>query len=345
MTKVLKEKRGRACLSNGLFSNEYNENGVNKILILAIVGKENVSESYDLVSKVLKLMNLNVVNCKRIIHTGDQKFVNIITGLGAHTSSYPSPQCFIFHKNLLEPCPAMRDIDSLQRDVTMFKTKKKAAAKCHNVINENLIPGEGSTLIADLCPPQELHVMLRSFNKIWQQMAPLWADLSVDDDDPAKTFAVRLNVVAASYHGGDFKGPGTKKLLSSLDKLEEVLPEELSEYLVCFKPLSKIVSKCFAVVGPTDDSYLKDLEDFRKSAKKLGVDTPTIHSIVYHVKDWFERNGTEFGLGLYSEQAGEAVHYDFEDRVYTAAYKRIETHPQYGVKLLEAIAVYNSEHI
>ena len=187
--------------------------------------------------------------------------------------------------------------------------------------------------------------MLRSFNKIWQQMAPLWADLSVDDDDPAKTFAVRLNVVAASYHGGDFKGPGTKKLLSSLDKLEEVLPEELSEYLVCFKPLSKIVSKCFAVVGPTDDSYLKDLEDFQKSAKKLGVDTPTIHSIVYHVKNWFERNGTEFGLGLYSEQAGEAVHYDFEDRVYTAAYKRIETHPQYGVKLLEAIAVYNSEHI
>ena len=140
MTKVLKEKQGRACLSNGLFSNEYNENGVNKILLLAIVGKENVSESYDLVSKVLKLMNLNVVNCKRIIHTGDQKFVNIITGIGAHTSSYPSPQCFIFHKNLLDPCPAMRDIDSLQRDVAMFKTQKKAAAKCHNVINENMIP-------------------------------------------------------------------------------------------------------------------------------------------------------------------------------------------------------------
>ena len=105
------------------------------------------------------------------------------------------------------------------------------------------------------------------------------------------------------------------------------------------------MSKCFGVVGPKDDSYLKDLEDFKNSAEKIGVDTQTIHSIVYHVKIWFERNGKEFGLGLYSEQAGEGVHYDFEDRVYTAAYKRIETHPQYGVKLLQAVAVYNSEHI
>ena len=210
MTKILKEKCGRACLSNGLFSNEYNDNGVNRILILAIVAKENVSECYDLVSKVLQLMNLSVQNCKRIIHTGDQKFVNIITGLGAHTSSYPSPQCLQLHKNLLDPCPAMRDIDSLNKDFAKFKTKKIAAAKCHNVINENLIPGEGTTLIADLCPPQELHVMLRSFNKIWQLMAPLWADLSVDDDDLAKTFAVRLNVVAAFYHGGDLKDPGQR---------------------------------------------------------------------------------------------------------------------------------------
>ena len=52
MRKVLKEKRGRACLSDGLFSHEYNENGVNKIIILAIVAKEGVSECYDLVSKV-----------------------------------------------------------------------------------------------------------------------------------------------------------------------------------------------------------------------------------------------------------------------------------------------------
>ena len=269
----------------------------------------------------------------------------IFTGLGSHTSSYPSPQCFIFHHNLLDPCPEMRDIESLRRDAASFKTGKKAAAKCHNVINENLIPGKSSDLIVDLCPTQELHVMMRSFNKIWQQLEPLWADLSVDDNNPAKTFAVKLNIVAASYHGGDFKGPGCKKILSSLDKLEEVLPEELSEYLAIFRSLSNIVSKCFAVVGPKDDSYLKDIEDFKKSAEKLGVDTPTIHAVVYHVKIWFERNGTEFGLGLYSEQAGEAVHYDFEDRVYTAAYKRLESHPQHGVKLLEAVAAHNSEHV
>ena len=176
-------------------------------------------------------------------------------------------------------------------------------------------------------------------------MSPLWADLSVDDNDPAKAFAVQLNIVAASYHGGDFKGNECKKILSSLDKLQQVLPAELSDYMVCFRHLTNIVSKCFAVVGPKDDSYLKDLEDFQESTKKVGATTPTIHSIAHHIKIWFERNGTTFGLGLYSEQAGEAVHYDFEDRVYTAAYKRIESHPQHAVKLLEAVAVYNADHV
>ena len=224
-------------------------------------------------------------------------------------------------------------------------TGKKPAAKCHNVINACLIPAEDKAKVLDYCPPQELHLLLRGFNKIWDIMCPLWADLCVDDNDLGKTFAVKLNVIAASYNGGDFKGAGCKKLLSSLDKLEEVLPAELSDFLDCYKPLSKTVSKCFSVVGPKDDTYLQDLLDFQESAKKVGANTPTIHSIVNHVKIWYERNGTDFGLGLYSEKAGEAVHYDFKDRIYTAAYKRPETHPQYAVKLLEATAAYNCEHI
>ena len=55
MTKVLLQKpKGRACLTDGLFSKEYNENGVNRILILAIVPGANIQETHDLVSKVMK---------------------------------------------------------------------------------------------------------------------------------------------------------------------------------------------------------------------------------------------------------------------------------------------------
>ena len=346
LTKVLLEKpKGRACLTDGLFSQEYNENGVNRILILAIVPGANIQETHDLVSKVMELMNLRILNCKKIIHTGDQKYTNIITGCGSHTSSFPSPICFIFHKNLDDPCPDLRDFGQLREDFKEFKKGKKPAAKCNNVINEPLIPCEDQEKVIDICPPPELHLMLRSFNKIWKQLSPLWADLSVDDNDPAKTFAVQLNVVAASYHGGDFKGNGCRKILTSLDKLAEILPEELSDYLICLRHLSNIVSKCFGIVGPKDNSYLQDLENFQNSAKKIDVATPTTHSIVQHIRIWFERQGTSFGLGLYSEQAGEAVHYDFEDRVYTAAYKRLESHPQHGVKLLEAVAAYNAEHV
>ena len=73
--------------------------------------------------------------------------------------------------------------------------------------------------------------------------------------------------------------------------------------------------------------------------------TPTLHGIVEHVADHFEVFGTEFGLGLYGEQAGESVHFDFEDRIYTSAYKRPQCHPEYGPLLLRAVAAYNAIHL
>ena len=121
----------------------------------------------------------------------------------------------------------------------------------------------------------------------------------------------------------------------------------VAPYIRCLNDLNNVVTSCFSVLGPEGTKYLDELEAFYLSAVNL-VDvtfTPTLHGIVEHVADFFDIWGTEFGLGLYGEQAGESVHYDFEDTVYTAAFKRPESHPEFGEKLLRAVAKYNSLHL
>ena len=73
--------------------------------------------------------------------------------------------------------------------------------------------------------------------------------------------------------------------------------------------------------------------------------TPSLHSIERHIKEFFAIHGTEFGLGLYSEQKSEAVHHCFEQKVYERGYKRDSRHPEHGAFLLKATAKFNSLHI
>ena len=133
-------------------------------------------------------------------------------------------------------------------------------------------------------------------------------------------------------------------LLNSLDKLAEHLPLELHWYIDLFSALKAVVENLFSVRGPPEN-YEKIIDDFKRIAKENNVNlTPTIHSINIHVKDFYRLNGTEFGLGLYSEQAGEHVHHDF-GLLWESAYKRHEGHTEFGSQLLKAVAKYNANHI
>ena len=100
-------------------------------------------------------------------------------------------------------------------------------------------------------------------------------------------------------------------LFDSLGKLEEQLPKELHGYIKVFSALRSVTKNLFTVTGPPDN-YEEIVDEFTESAKRNKIKlTPTIHAIASHIKDFYRLNGTEFGLGLYSEQAGEHVHHDF----------------------------------
>ena len=214
------------------------------------------------------------------------------------------------------------------------------------MINCPLLPFEDDVYVIIGVPPPELHLLLRSFNKLWKAMAAEWSRIMGTCEDLASSFAISINAVPSSYMGHDFVGNKCLFLLKNLDKLAKQLPKELHCYVDCFNALYDVVKSCFSVSGPVDNGYLKDIERFidRFSAVDV-VNTPSIHCVCEHIKDFYELNGTTYGLGLLGEQSGESVHYDFEDQVYVYAYKRPETHPQHGVKLWEATAKYNSNHI
>ena len=69
---------------------------------------------------------------------------------------------------------------------------------------------------------------LRSFDHIWKGLSNAWQSSLDTDVDLARNFAV---VVPSSYQGGAFTGPKIMKLLSLLDKLDALLPDDLHPYV------------------------------------------------------------------------------------------------------------------
>ena len=81
----------------------------------------------------------------------------------------------------------------------------------------------------------------------------------------------------------------------------------------------------------------------KRTLKKLNSSEKEIEFLLR--LDFFERNGTNNGLGIYSEQASESVHYDWEASVWVQGYKVAESHPSYPSNLMRATAKYNSRHL
>ena len=73
--------------------------------------------------------------------------------------------------------------------------------------------------------------------------------------------------------------------------------------------------------------------------------TPNIHIVEHHLVDFFrEMEDSKHGLGWYSEQAFEAMHYDMLQE-----WERVKisdhNHPDFGAKLLKFVLGYNARHL
>ena len=66
-----------------------------------------------------------------------------------------------------------------------------------------------------------------------------------------------------------------------------------------------------------------------------------VHIVFFHVKEFC--NISRKGLGYFSEQASESVHYDFN--AWWEKFKVHSTHPDFGSRLLNAVSRYNAQHL
>ena len=124
----------------------------------------------------------------------------------------------------------------------------------------------------------------------------------------AKKWLQLCHIERSAIHGGSFTGNAAKLLLSKLDVLESICKPDHHLILQTLKDFSAVVDACFSL--HLNVSFSSAISKFRQSYLNSGRNiTPKVHVVFHHIEDFC--NSQKLGLGLFSEQASEAVHYSF----------------------------------
>ena len=126
------------------------------------------------------------------------------------------------------------------------------------------------------------------------------------------------NIVRQSHQGGQgLAGNQCNSLLNKVDKLEAKMREQNllvkgQQFIDAFH-LFREVKESLVLGKKLLPDYKQKISDFAEAYRQLpGASwTPKIHILVRHVSEFLERQGGERGLGHWSEEAFEAMHYDF----------------------------------
>ena len=213
-------------------------------------------------------------------------------------------------------------------------SKKAEAKKYKNCIHPPLIETSVDKSFLEIIPPPELHLMLGVVNT-------LFSHLISGFEQEALKWAELCNVQREITHGSPaFKGNSCKILLNKVDLLRTNCSLGCLKFVEAFQSLNKIVKACFSV--NLDPDFTKYIAEFKESYLALNVSvTPKVHAVFFHVEDFCMK--MKIGLGLYSEQPMESVHFDFS--VTWEKYKVARNNPDYETKLLRAVCEYNSNHM
>ena len=88
--------------------------------------------------------------------------------------------------------------------------------------------------------------------------------------------------------------------MEKLDDLESKVPADLNVFVLALRAFDAVRKSCFG--QDLDESFLMDIENFRKAYLALGIKiTPKVHIVLEHVGEFCQRHG--LGLGFFSEQA------------------------------------------
>ena len=178
------------------------DTGVKRQILVAVA--EEFPETYENVRQILSLIQFDRV---KAIVACDLKLDNILCGLQAPSSSHPCSWCSIDLTNL-EKAGALRTLESLRESYKSFLSAGSILAKAKhtgNLVHPPILSGADDTLILDILPPPELHLLLGVVNHIFQKMKSVWPN--------AEKWPTSLNMKLSPNHGGMFEGNDCRKLL------------------------------------------------------------------------------------------------------------------------------------
>lgn len=309
----------------------FKDAGVKKLLVLAIAPK--VQENFNNIKTIWTHLEIN--SYLGFIAT-DLKLANILVGIMAHSSSTPCTWCNI-SKDSLDSCGEPRTIGNCRENWRRWSdsgAQQKNSRKYDSCIHSPIIEVSDDTKIIDVIPPPELHLMLGAVNYLVDRMVETFP---MESAQWIEKCAVQREI---THGGAAFTGNSCKKLLNNVDFLRSIGNLGCLPYVQAFTDLKDVVHNCFGIELRPD--YTSSLDSFRESYAALNISvTPKVHAIWFHVREFCEKH--QEGLGFYSEQAGESLHHEFNER--WKKFKVQVGHPEHDERLLRTVCEFNSHHM
>ena len=156
----------------------------------------------------------------------------------------------------------------------------------------------------------------------------------------SETWLKSCNVKKTEYHGGQLTGNDCRTLLTNVSKIENPTGM-IKRYSDAFTAFNEVVVSCYG--DKLEDNYVSKIKSFASAYQHLGINiTPKVHAVIYHIEEFCSL--THRGLAPWSEQTGEAMHYDFTELWDSFKVKSMDN-PKYPHHLLQAVRVYNGQHV
>ena len=313
----------------------FKHSGVKKLIILGTAPE--IQENYVNIKRLWLETGIDNLARKFTIAT-DLKLTNIILGLMSHSSRHPCAWCDVTQERL-EHCGVSRTIGSLLELFFQFfdsGAREEDAKKYGNAIHPPMFASgniDHSTLVLLLIPPPELHLMLGPVNTLYDELDKQWGE--------CEKWSSRLHIKREQYHGGQFNGNDSRKLLQNIDKLEEICPPQYEKFISTLKAFNDVVTSCYGRNLSSD--FESTICKFRIEYKKLRINvTPKVHAVFHHVPEFCKL--TKMGLAPWSEQAAESSHSEFT-KIWERYKIKDTKHKKYSENLLDAVVVFNSLHM
>ncbi len=209
-----------------------------KLFLLALVN--DVTEDYDNVKLLFQSLSLLNINFSFAV---DLKLANILCGIKPHSCMHPC--CYCDAPTPFLTSGQLRTLGKMKSLVEAYNQAgcvKRKAQKVKNCINFLFLCGDDDAEVLDVVPPHELHLLLGTTNKIFDELNSAWGEVK------AYKWAYKQGIARAEYRGGSMEGNQCQMGLKKAATLYQKLPEHLKKFGLALDQFSQVVEDCFSQV-------------------------------------------------------------------------------------------------